>query len=262
MMTIRKTVFSLVLVLSLGGASLLGPRTALAQDLGDDFMFRTPKATLSFNLGYGVRSAGSDLFDEVIREFTLEKSDFYAPVIGGGISFFLNERMDLAFDFSYSKSSSWSEYSDFVGTDDFPIEQETQFTQVPVTASFRYFFNDRGRKIGNLSWIPTRWSPYIGVGGGRIWYEFIQSGEFIDFLDPGCATEGCPIYNDSVLSEGWAWVGHAFGGVQWALSPQWVITAEGRYSLADADLDRASFRGYEPLDLSGFQVMLGFGIRF
>lgn len=261
-MTFRKASFSLVMILAMGGASLFGPTTLLGQDMGEDFMFRTPKVTLSFNLGYGLRSAGSDLFDEVVREFTLDKGDFYAPVVGGGISFFLNERMDLAFEVSYSKSSSWSEYTDFVGTDDFPIEQETQFAQVPLTASFRYFLTERGRKIGNLSWIPTTWAPYIGVGGGRIWYEFSQAGEFIDFLDPGCETEGCPIYNDTVLSEGWAWVGHAFGGVQWSISPQMVVTAEGRYSLADADLDRASFRGYEPIDLSGFQALLGFGIRF
>ncbi len=261
-MTTGKAMCSLVLVLALGGTSLMVPRPLSAQDMGEDFMFRTPKVTLSFNLGYGIRSAGSDLFDEVVREFTLDKEDFHAPVIGGGIAFFMNERMDLAFELSYSKSSSWSEYTAFVGTDDFPIEQETQFTQVPLTASFRYFLNERGRKIGNLSWIPTTWAPYIGAGGGRIWYEFSQAGEFIDFLDPGCETEGCPIYNDTVLSEGWAWVGHAFGGVQWALAPQWVVTAEARYSLADADLDRSSFRGYEPIDLSGFQVTLGAGIRF
>ena len=95
-----------------------------------------------------------------------------------------------------------------------------------------------------------------------MWYEFSQTGEFIDFLDPGCATEGCPIYRDTLLSEGWSWVGHAFGGVQWALAPQWVVMAEGRYSLSDADLDRASFGGYEPIDLSGFQFTLGFGVRF
>ena len=147
--------------------------------------------TLIFNLGYGVRSAGSDLFDEVVREFTLEKGDFNAPVIGGGISFFMNDRMDLGFEFSYGKSSAWSEYADFVDNDDFPIEHETQFTQVPVTASVKYFLMDRGRKIGNLSWIPTTWAPYIGVGGGRMWYEFAQAGDFIDFA-PSCETDGCP----------------------------------------------------------------------
>ena len=261
-MRFRKITFPLLTVVALGGASLLVPRALLGQEMGEDFMFQTPKVTLSINLGYGLRSAGSDLFDELISEFTLDKGDFQAPTVGGGVAFFLNERMDLAFEFSYSKSSSWSEYTEFVGTDDFPIEQETTFSQVPLTASFRYFLSDRGRSIGNLSWIPNTWTPYIGAGGGRIWYEFAQTGEFIDFLDPGCETEGCPIYNDNLLSEGWGWVGHAFGGVQWAISPQMVISAEGRYSLADADLDRAAFRGFEPLDLSGFQATLGFGVRF
>jgi hypothetical protein len=32
--------------------------------------------------------------------------------------------------------------------------------------------------------------------------------------------------------------------------------------LADADLDRLSFGRFDPIDLSGFQAMLGFGIRF
>ena len=261
-MTIRKRIPSLATALALGGTILFWVGSVSGQESMGDFMFDTPNVTLSFTLGYGVQSAGSDLFDEVVREFTLEKGDFHAPVIGGGLSFFLNDRIDLAFDFSYGKSSAWSEYTEFVGTDDFPIEQETQLTRIPLTASVRYFLMDRGRKVGNLSWIPTTWAPYIGVGGGRMWYEFSQTGEFIDFLDPGCELAGCPLKQDSLLSEGGAWVGHAFGGVQWALAPQWVVMAEGRYSMADADLDRASFGGYEPIDLSGFQFTLGFGIRF
>jgi hypothetical protein len=231
--------------------------------MGEDFMFRTPKVTLSFNLGYGIPNAGSDVFDKVINELTLEKGDFRAPVIGGGFSFFLEDRIDLSFEFSYSKSSSYSEYA--IGppaADGLPIEQETQFTRVPLTASVRYFLADRGRKIGNLSWIPNAWAPYIGVGGGRIWYEFAQAGDFVDLEHPECETLGCPITTGSILSEGWSWTGHAFGGVQWALAPQWVVTAEGRYSLASADLERPAFVGLDPIDLSGFQLTLGFGIRF
>jgi len=256
-MTTGKSSLSLIVFLVVGGFIALAPKPLSGQGYGEDFMFHQPKVTLSFNLGYGLPTAGSDLFDWIQDEFTLEKGDFRAPVIGGGISLFMNDRVDLAFDFSYSKSSTWSEYTDFVGGDDLPIEQETQFTRVPVTASFRYFLVDRGRGIGSLSWIPTRWAPYVGAGGGRMFYKFQQSGEFINFQ-----FEDWPIYNDTILSEGWAWVGHVFGGVQWALSPQWVVTAEGRYSLADADLDRNAFGGFEPIDLSGFHGTVGFGIRF
>jgi len=256
-MTIGKRFLSLVFVLAVGGIAALAPKPVSGQGYGEDFMFHQPKVTVTFNLGYGVPTAGSDLFDWIQNEFTLEKGDFRAPVIGGGLSIFLNDRVDLAFEFAYAKSSTWSEYTDYVGGDDLPIEQETQLTRVPVTASVRYFLMDRGRGIGSLSWIPTSWAPYVGAGGGRMFYEFQQSGEFINFT-----AEEWPIFNDTLLSEGWAWVGHVFGGVQWALSPQWVVTAEGRYSLADADLDRISFGLFDPIDLSGFQGTVGFGIRF
>jgi opacity protein-like surface antigen len=144
---------------------------------------------------------------------------------------------------------------DWVDNNDLPIEQQTEFTRVPVTASVRYFLMDRGQEIGSLSWIPTKWAPYIGAGGGRVFYEFKQTGDFVDFVDLSI------FYYDN-LSEGWAWIGHVFGGLQWALSPQWILSAEARYSLADADLDRPAYSGYEPIDLSGFQATMGFGIRF
>ena len=254
-MTIEKKPLSLFALLALSAMGVVSPGAVLGQDFSDDFLFHAPKATVSFNLGYGVPGAGSDLFDEVTDIFFLGKDDFRAPVVGGGLSIFLNDRVDLAFEFSFAKSSTWSEYVDWVDDQDLPIEQETSFTRVPVTVSFRYFLMDRGRSIGNLSWISTKWAPYIGVGGGRMFYEFEQIGDFVDFVDYS-------IFGGSLLSNGWAWVGHVFGGVQWAVSPQWVVTAEGRYSTANADLDRPDYGGYDPIDLSGFQGTVGFGIRF
>ena len=239
----------------LGAAFLLSPQGARAQDLGEGFMFSQPKVTVNFNFGYGVPAAGSDLFDEVTSTFTLDKNDFHTAVLGGGLSFYVNDRFDLAFEFAFSRSSTWSEYVDWVDDQDLPIEQETEFTRLPFTVSGRYFLVDRGRSIGNLSWIPESWAPYVGAGGGKMHYEFRQTGDFVDFVD-------LSIFRYDYLSEGWAWVGHVFGGVQWALSPHWIVTAEGRYSLADADLDRPDFTGYEPIDLSGFQGTIGFGIRF
>jgi hypothetical protein len=222
-------------------------------------MFHPPRATVTLSLGYSLPSAGSDLFDEVTTIYTLKKGDFRAPVIGGGVSFFMNERVDLAFELFYSKASAWGEYTEFVGADDLPIEHETSFTQVPLTASVRYFLKDRGRQVGSLSWIPTTWTPYIGAGGGTMYYEFQQAGEFINF-----ALDEWPIYRDTISSSGWGLVGHVFGGVQWSLSPQLVVSAEARYSLAQKDLERGElgYSGYDPIDLSGLKGSVGFGIRF
>lgn len=254
-MTFRPLSATLVALSGLMGTTSLLPGSLAAQDYLEDFMFHAPKVTLSFNLGYGVPKAGSDIFSEAFDTYTLEKGDFRAPLIGGGVSFFLNDRVDLAVEFSYSRSSTWSEYIDWVDDNDLPIEQETRLTRAPLTVSARYFLTGRGREVGSLSWIPTTWSPYIGAGGGRMYYEFQQTGDFVDFVD-------LSIFYTSFRSQGWAWVGHVFGGLQWSLSPQWVVTAEARYSLAEADLDRPDFSGYEPIDLSGFNGAVGFGIRF
>jgi len=254
-MTIGNRNLSFLALVALGGVAVLSPKAVLGQEFSDEFMFHVPRVTLTFNLGYAVPTAGSDVFDEVTDMLTLDKGDFHAPSIGGGLSIWVKDRIDLTFEFSYAKSSTWSEYVDWVDNSDLPIEQETRLTQVPVTASFKYFLMDRGRQIGNLSWISTKWAPYIGIGGGGMFYEFEQVGDFVDFEDYS-------VFGASFVSEGWSWVGHAFGGLQWAISPQWIVTVEGRYSHSDADLDRPSYVGYEPIDLSGFQGTLGFGVRF
>ncbi len=224
-----------------------------------DFLFETPSFTLSLNLGYGLPSAGSDLFLDIDTIFTLGQSDFNAPVIGGSLAFFLNDHIDLVVDLSYAGSSTWSEYVDWTeyleGGGEIPIEQETSLTRIPVTGTFRYFLFDRGRKIGSFSWIPTKWSPYVGVGGGWTYYEFQQRGDFVDFED-------FSIFTSEFTSNGWALTEHVLGGAQFSLSPRWVVTAEGRYSWADQDLDRPQYQGYDPIDLSGFQGTLGFGVRF
>jgi len=250
----------LLALVALVGAIAIVPDGAGAQEYLDDFMFHPPKATISFNLGYSIPNAGSDLFDEVTTVYTMSKGDFRAPLIGGGLSFFMNERLDLAFELAFSRASTWAEYVEYVGADDLPIEHETTFTQVPVTASLKYFFKDRGREIGTLSWIPTSWAPYIGGGVGTMYYQFEQSGEFINFAFP----DELPIYRDTVSSSGWAWVAQAFGGVQWSLSPQVVVSGEVRYSLAKKDLERGTsgFTGYDPIDLSGLRGSVGFGLRF
>jgi hypothetical protein len=224
-----------------------------------DFLFESPNAALSIHLGYGVPGAGSDIFQDIDTIFTLGMSDFNAMVIGGSLAFFLNDRLDLSFELGYTGSEVWSEYVDFVelledGTE-LPIEQQTKFTRVPITASVRYFLMSRGRQIGSFSWIPEKWAPYLGLGGGWTYYEFEQVGDFVDFVDSS-------IFTASFASDGWALTGHALGGVQYSISPRWVMTAEGRYSWASEDLDRPQFQGYDPIDLSGFQGTLGFGVRF
>ncbi len=250
--------------LALGAVALLFPHGLAAQGQGPsvfdrDFMFGKPRATLSFNMGYGMARAGSDIFQELDTLLTLDRRDFDSPVVSGALSFYLHDRVDLSFEVGFARSETWSEYRDWVEDlgdgREVPIEQKTRFTRVPMTASVVYFPVDRGRRISRFAWVPTKWSPYVGVGGGKVYYSFQQRGDFLDFMDD-------TIFTGHFGSKGYAWTGHAMAGAQFALSAQVLLSAEGRYSWADADLDRANFVGYEPIDLSGFQLTAGIGIRF
>jgi len=252
------------IVLALGAMALALPNGLRAQAGGGsifdrDFMFGKPRATLSFNMGYGVARAGSDIFQEMDTLLTLGKRDFDSPVVGGSLALYLNDRIDLSFQVGFSRSESWSEYVDWVEDlgdgREAPIEQRTRLTRVPTTASLLYYPVDRGRRISRFAWVPTRWSPYVGLGLGRVYYSFQQNGDFLDFEDYS-------IFKGHFGSTGYAWTGHAMAGAQLALSAQVILSAEGRYSWADAELDRQYFRDFQPIDLSGFQLTAGMGIRF
>jgi hypothetical protein len=250
--------------LALGAVAVLLPNALGAQSGGGslfdrDFMFSKPRASLSFNMGYGMARAGSDLFQELDTLLTLGRRDFDSPVVSGALSFYLSDRVDLSFEVGFSQSETWSEYRNWVEDlgdgREAPIEQKTRLTRVPMTASVLFFPVDRGRRISRFAWVPTTWSPYVGLGGGRVYYSFQQRGDFLDFEDYS-------IFSGHYGSRGYAWTGHALAGAQFALSAQLVLSAEGRYSWADADLDRANFRDFQPIDLSGFQLTAGIGIRF
>jgi hypothetical protein len=246
------------LLLSGGFLFLFPPAGLTAQD-PEGFLFGKPNVTLTLDLGYGVPRAGSDLFQEIDTIFTLGKSDFSAPTLGGTVAIHLNDRMDLALAVAFQRSETWSEYRDFVEElgdgSTIPIQQQTSLTRVPLTVSLRYFLLDRGREISRFAWIPTRWSPYVGIGAGRIWYKFRQEGDFVDFFDYS-------IYTDYPTSEGWGWSAHLLGGAQVSLTPRFVLNMEGRYSWADADLRPPFDNAYEPIDLAGFQGSVGIGVRF
>jgi opacity protein-like surface antigen len=246
---------ALVLLLPEG----LGAQTGSGSIFDRDFMFGKPRATLSLNMGYGVARAGSDIFQEMDTLLTLGRSDFDSPVVGGSLAFYLNDRFDLSFQVGFSRSETWSEYIDWVEDlgdgREAPIEQKTRFTRVPMTASVLYYPFDRGRQLSRFAWVPTTWSPYVGLGGGRVYYSFQHRGDFLDFED-------FSIFTGDFRSSGYAWTGHALAGAQFALSAQIILSAEGRYSWADAELDRANFRDFQPIDLSGFQLTAGIGVRF
>jgi len=240
-----------------GTAVVLAALGSLAAPLSaqqPDFLFRTPRVSLGIRGGYAVARASGEIFDFTRKQLTIERRDFDSSVFGGQLAITVSPRVDLAFDVTVTETRTPSEFRDWVGTDDRPIQQKTMFRRVPFTVGAKAYLKDRGRSVGRFAWIASRWAPYVGAGAGWVWYRFEQTGEFVDF-------ETLDIFNDIFTSHGKTPTLHLYGGADWSLGPQFFLTAEARYAWASAELG-TDFVDFDPMDLSGLQATLGFSVRF
>ncbi len=214
-----------------------------------DFLFGAPRFSAGFRAGWNFARAESDLFDFTRELLTVGDRDFDAPMLGLDFALLLNQRLDAVFGFEYSRSSTASEFRDFVGTDDLPIVQETTLTKIPLTASLKFYVTPRGREVSRYAWVANTAAPYLGAGVGLQWYKFEQFGEFVDEKD-------LSIFEATLASSGWAPTVHVLGGVDVKLHRKMFLTVEGRYAWADAKL-KDDFIGFEPIDLTGFGITAG-----
>jgi hypothetical protein len=219
-----------------------------------DYLFGRPRGSLAVRGLWQFAVAGSDIFDFVTEELTLEKSAFNAPGIAVDLDIALSPRLDLAFGIDNTYTSKGSEYRDYVDNNELPIEQTTSLREFGIYGGLKYALAPRGRRVSRFAWIPRAVVPYIGAGGGVVKYEFEQTGDFVDFAD-------LSVFTDTFHSEGWAPSLHACGGVDIHAYRILYVTAEARYTWASAELEPA-FDGFEPIDLSGFKVGAGIRIVF
>ncbi|HKJ03396.1 MAG TPA: hypothetical protein VJ997_13105 [Longimicrobiales bacterium] len=230
------------------------PALVAAQSNRPDFLFKTPRASLGVHVGYDLALASSEVFDFAREQLTLSSRDFDAPTFGVDLGIRITPRLDLTVGFSRASTAKQSEMRGWVGTDDLPIEQTTDFVRMPLTVGVKGYLRDRGRSIGRFAWIPRSVSPYLGTSVGWVWYRFEQDGEFVDF-------DTYDIFQDHFTQNGRAPTVHVFGGAEWSLGPSFFLTTEGRYQWAKADM-AGDFVGFDPMDLSGFQATAGLAVRF
>jgi len=219
-----------------------------------DFNPRKPKAFAGGYIGFNVPKAGSDVFDMMTKELTLEKSDFRTAVFGGDFGFPVSTHFAIVAGFEYSRSKTKSESRGFVEDNGDPIEQTTRFSLYPITATLRYYPGKTGEFVGSYAWIPTRLNPYIGAGGGAVGYNIHQSGRFVD-------NSNMNIFSTTLNSDGWTSTAHIAGGIDINLTPRIFVNGEARYSWAHADLS-TSFTGFDPIDLSAVRISGGIYFRF
>lgn len=243
----------LALTLTLGVASIAAasaedqdpttsPAPSTSQPTGTrDFLFGQPRGSVGLRGSWVFARAGSDLFDFVEQQLTVDRNDFNAPAFAADVGIALTPRLDVMFGVDVSQVSIASEYRNLVDNNRRPIAQDTRLRGVNLAGSIRYSVMPRGRGISRFAWIPARVVPYVGAGGGALWYEFTQSGDFVDALAPAPQ----PIFTDLFDSKGWTPSAHAFSGVDIRLSRILFMTLEGRYLWASAKLGR-DFQDFDP----------------
>jgi opacity protein-like surface antigen len=241
-------------------AALAAPTRASAQAGGPGILFQRPRVAGGIRVGYQVPRAGGDLFGQTLDEFipagadTLASLSFNAPYVGGELAFRPWERWDVALGFGWTRSRTVSEYRRWVDNLNAPIEQETTFQLITGTLGAKYYFLDRGRRVGRLAWVPSRLAPFVGAGVGVASYEFRQVGDFID-------TSTLEILNDYQESRGEGFLGYGAAGLDLVVARNAIVTAEARYTLSNAAV-RGSYVGFRDMDLAGLQLMVGLGFQF
>ncbi len=240
-----------VLLVTLGAAPV-----AAQQGSGQGFLFRPPPGTLTVYGGLAAPFASGGVHELATTELTLDRGDFRSGSYGADIAFTVTPRLDIVLSMERARSLRRSEYRDWVDNNDLPIEQSTRFDRVPLIASARYYFADRGRRVGSVAWIPAQFVPFVSGGVGTTRYAFEQKGDFVD-------EQTLNIFTDQLTSRGWAFTMSAGGGAQWNLSPRLLLTGEARYLHAVGDGDRpgGEFSGYK-VDLSGVSTLIGITVRF
>jgi hypothetical protein len=226
-----------------------------AQGSGKGFLFHKPVGSFAFRGGYAVANASSDVFNDATTQLTLNKGDFSGFNFGGDISYSMGDRWDVLFDAEAATSSKSSEFRNFIDTDNKPIEQTTKFQRVPLTLGIKYYLTSRGRSVSQFAYVPTKWAPYVSVGGGAMYYYLQQKGDFVDF-------QTRDVFNTTLESSGWAPMGQGAAGVEYSLGPWLALTGEARYVWAKATLDPSAFEGYDKIDLTGFTGTAGIRVRF
>ena len=219
----------------------------------DGYLFGTPRASVTFRVGGSHPAASDDLFRFMTDNLTLGKSDFASVTGGIDLAVRVHRQLDFTVGFSTGQSESRSEFQDFVETNDMPIEQTTELRRTPITAGLKLHLTPRGRSLGRYAFIPSKVNPYVGAGGGALYYRIEQDGDFVDF-------ETLDIFTSNFVDEGWTPMAYVAAGSDIWLLTRLGLNVEARYNWAKDDLN-GDFSDFDEIDLRGLQWTIGITLR-
>jgi opacity protein-like surface antigen len=200
-----------------------------------------------FRLGLFTPEGDSEYWTDKELDFTgASPSDLEDAV--GGIDFLWNSRSHVAFMVSgdFYEGRNDAAYRCCVDNFGDDIVHRASLEITPVTAGV----------LVRLAPDEAPVVPYAGAGGGAYLWDLAESGDFIDFTQPGR-----PIFDGRLEANGTALGWYALAGLEIPFSRNVAFFVEGRWHRADDDLGD-DFEGFGKLDLSGRSVTGGLAWTF
>jgi len=229
-----------LLIASIGAPALAG-ESNLAQ------------GQVSLSLGVFEPRGDSDLWDLNETFTTEDTTDYDDALFGAAYGMPLGPNADLQFEISYYQAQADVHYRNFFNVNGDAIRQEHRLTELPMEISLRFLPIARETPGGRLRPVI----PYLGGGGGALFWEYREEGRFVDDLQ-------FPTYQYYDERETRRVTGtlHAVAGVEIQFVREFSIFIEGRYRWAKDDLSSDFDSNLDEFDLSGASVSVGATWRF
>ena len=198
-----------------------------------------------FFMGTFEPNCDSQFWDDYFFDFNGSPSSFNDLVFGADYLWRNSRNGGVLFGVSFYDGQSTLAYRDWVDADGQDISHTTSLYLSDLTAAYVLRFGRNGIR------------PYVGAGGGMLWWQFREEGYFIDFSDE----ENLPIFFGNYRADGLTWEFFALAGLDFRLSHRWSFFFEGRYRWAEDELNK-DFAGFGTIDLSGAELVGGFSYNF
>jgi hypothetical protein len=216
-----------------------------------------PSPEFQFRLGGFFPTGDSDFWAENEDVFTLDSSDFDDFIWGLTLVAPVSNNVGVGFNVDFYDARVRSSYRDWVDQNGLRINHDTRLDIVPMIVDLRFYPGGRDAVRGAQGqYRALKPAFYLGGGVGANYWEYEEKGDFLDFtFDPP------EIFFARFRDDGFAFAAQALAGIELPLGPKWNGLFEARYTWSDAEL-RGDFAGLGTLDLGGFAVYAGFGVRF
>ena len=156
----------------------------------------------------------SRYWDEKFFDWTGSIDDFEDFSIGVDYVWQVGRSSGLAFGFDYYEGETTQAYRDYVDESGHDIYHGTILETTELTAAWILRLGGRHSSV----------SPYVGAGGGFVWWRLREAGRFIDFSDQ-LSPE---IIHAAYESDGSALEAFLLAGLEFPMSDRWSFVAEGR----------------------------------